>query len=66
MKRIVKQKRLDENLMEMSLGSVVEVLSRDYKANVVRSTIYKLNQRGYSFVATEKGLIDSVQVTRLR
>ncbi len=66
MKKIQRPTGLKENLREMSIGDTCEIAKCDYKPNVVRSILYTLNTEGYHFTSTEKGLLDSIKVTRLR
>lgn len=66
MKRITKPKGLEENLMNMKIDESAIILSKDYKQSVVKSTVYRLNKKGYHFKPTEKKLIDCIRVTRLK
>lgn len=66
MKKIQRPKGLKENLKAMKVGDTCEIYKCDYKSSVVRSILYILNTEGYKFTSTEKGLLDSVKVTRLK
>lgn len=66
MKKIQRPKGLKENLRAMPIGESCEIATGDYKPNVVRSILYVLNTEGYHFTSTEKGLIASIRVTRIK
>lgn len=66
MKKIQRSKGLKENLKAMKVGDTCEIPTRDYKCSVVRTILYLLNTEGYHFTSTERGLLDSIKVTRLK
>lgn len=68
MKKIVRPKNLGlkDSLKAMEIGSTRQISTSEYKANVLRTTVYNLNKDAYKFCITEKGLIDSMVVTRLK
>lgn len=55
-----------ETLKIMWPGQTILLKTADCKASSVRSAIRVLKTRGYSFTATEKGLINEIKVTRNR
>lgn len=66
MKTIKKRPTLKDVLRTLPINEPHEIKSRDYRAAVVRRTVSTLRKEGYQFKATEEGLIDSIEVTRLR
>ena len=66
MKKIQRPKGLKENLKAMRVGDTCEIRTSDYKSSVVRTILYVLNMEGYHFTSTERGLLDSIKVTRLK
>lgn len=66
MKTITKSQTLREILRGLPLGEPHEVRNKDYKSVSVRKAITALRKEGFSFVATEAGLIDSIKITRLK
>ena len=53
-------------LLAITIGSSVIIKTRDIKANRIRAGISRLNNEGYLFESSEKGLVDEVKVTRLK
>ncbi|MDH6354681.1 lysylphosphatidylglycerol synthetase-like protein (DUF2156 family) [Dysgonomonas sp. PH5-45] len=64
--KIVSKPALTATLKALPLGKPKLIKNKQFKANVVRNTISRLNKKGYSFEATEDGLVDAVQVTRIK
>lgn len=65
-KKAILKKTIDvrATLLSIPESESVVIKTRDIKTNVVRACISRLNSEGYSFESTEKGLIDSIKVTR--
>lgn len=64
MKKIKRPKGLKENLISMKVRDTCEISASDYKSNVVRTMLSILNTKGYKYTSTEKGMVNSVKVTR--
>lgn len=52
----------------MPIGEPAEISYRKtgYKAEIVRQAISRMKKEGYLFECTEKGLADTIRVTRLQ
>ena len=61
-------KRIDvsSSLISISVGTSKKVLARDIKPGVVRMSIRRLTNLGFSFKVTEAGVDDGVIVTRVK
>lgn len=68
MVKIKKKQTLRGQLREMPIGVSAEISYRKtgYKAEIVRQAICRMKKEGYLFECTEKGLTDSIRVTRLQ
>ena len=68
MVKIKKKQTLRGQLREMPVGVPAEISYRKtgYKAEIVRQAICRMKKEGYLFECTEKGLTDSIRVTRLQ
>jgi len=55
-----------ETLKSLKIGDPVFIPSKKIKPGVVRATAKQLKNKGYDFNVTEAGLIDEVQVVRLK
>jgi hypothetical protein len=53
-------------LLKIEPGKSVSIKTKVIKASSIRSIVRKLNNAGYSFVSTERGLIDEVIVSRFK
>lgn len=66
MKEFKKTKPLLQVLREMQVGEEVVVDNRQAKTATVRKAVTALRKLGYEFKATEKGLINKIQVTKIK
>ena len=68
MVKIKKKQTLRGQLREMPIGEPADISYRKtaYKAEIVRQAICRMKKEGYLFECTEKGLTDSIRVTRLQ
>ena len=67
MKEIRKKFKLVDFLRDLKIGEECKIYNRAYKPSVVRSTVNKLNAASEGlYEMTEKGLIDSCTVIRLK
>ncbi len=64
MERTVKKVDVQSTLLSIPVGEELIIKTRIIKASSIRSAIRYLNQKGYMFASTEKGLIDEVKVFR--
>lgn len=62
---ITKPKTLSEQLANLPIGKEEEIKTALYRSTTVRRMVSILRQRGYKFVCTEKGCVNSIKVTRL-
>ena len=53
-------------LLGIPVGESRLIKTSDIKPGVIRTTVGVLNKEGYSFIASEKGLINEVLVTRIK
>ena len=67
MVKIKKRQTLTGQLREMAVGETAEISERKtgFKPARVRETICRLKSEGYLFECTEKGLVNTIRVTRL-
>lgn len=63
--KIKRNLSLAERLRTLPSGTTVEISARDYKISTVRNAIFRLKKKGYTFEATETGVIDGIRVTRI-
>lgn len=61
-----KTKSLAETLRELEIGGQVVVDNRQSKIPYVRKLVSYLNKRGFTFTASEKGLVNKILVTRIK
>lgn len=61
-----KTKSLAEVLRELEIGGQVVVDNRQSKIPYVRKLVSYLNKRGFTFTASEKGLVNKILVTRIK
>ena len=68
MVKIKKRQTLRGQLREMAVGDSAEISERKsgYKTARVREAVSYLKGEGLLFECTEKGLVDSIRVTRLQ
>lgn len=57
---------ISESLLLLPLNQPVRIKSTEAKTGVVRATIKRLNEKGHQFEATERGLVDEIEVKRLK
>jgi hypothetical protein len=63
---VAKKTDVKSTLLLINVGETVRIKTRLIKPSSVRSGVSLLNMRGYSFEATERGLVDEMEVTRLK
>lgn len=63
---IKRGKSLRQQLTDIKISDSVLIGNKEFKDATVRRTIWVLNNSGYSFVATSRGVIDGICVTRLK
>ena len=68
MVKFKKKQTLRGQLRAMPIGEPAEISYRKtgYKAEIVRQAISRMKKEGYLFECTEKGLADTIRVTRLQ
>lgn len=64
--KIISKPSLADTLRALIIGKPSTIKSNQFKTNSVRNTISRLKKKGYDFDATEEGLVDEIQVTRLK
>ena len=63
---IKRYKSLRQQLMDMKISDSVIIDNKEFKDATVRRIIWMLNNSGYSFTASSRGIVDGINVTRLR
>ncbi|MDR0823555.1 MAG: hypothetical protein LBN74_00550 [Prevotella sp.] len=58
--------KVQKMLLSIPAGSEEKIKVKYVKACSIRSAIRQLNQKGYFFEATERGLVDEVKVKRIK
>lgn len=53
-------------ILNIPSGKTVYIADKDIKKSVIKSTITRLNRKGYSFSASEAGVIGGMNVTRYK
>lgn len=53
-------------LLKIGVGKSAVIKTKTIKASSIRSAVRVLNQQGYDFESTEKGLINEVKVSRIK
>lgn len=61
-----KPKTLKDQLLSLRIGETVEVKSRTFKVTTIRVAVTRLRKKGYDFIVTEQGCIDSCKITRTK
>lgn len=55
-----------ETLKSLKIDKPYKFPTSIFKSSTIRATVLRLKKRGYNFEVTEAGLINEVQVTRLK
>ena len=63
---IKKPKSLGIQLLEMKTGNSLYIPFREYTEMHVRKIVRSLNSKGFSFKASTSGVIDGINVERLK
>lgn len=63
---IIKRISPKYTLLSINIGETVNIKNSVLKCTGVRNAASRLNKKGYSFKVSDKGLSDSVNVTRLK
>ena len=68
MKKITinKPKKLKDKILEMQTNETLFIPYRQYTDMHVRHTVRKINKDGHAFKATSAGVIDGINVIRLK
>jgi len=53
-------------LLKIGVGQSTVIKTKTIKASSIRSAVRVLNNEGYDYESTEKGLVDTVKVTRYK
>lgn len=64
--KMKKKVSVKDTLLGIPVGETVEIKLLYAKPCSVRTMVYHLSKKGYSFSASERGLTDSIAVTRLK
>lgn len=64
--KMKKRPQVIDTLLQIQKGQTYDVKVTDCKASSIRSAVRNLNNKGYSYTATEKGLTDRIRVTRIK
>ncbi|MCD8044877.1 MAG: hypothetical protein LUE98_15570 [Tannerellaceae bacterium] len=63
--KTIKKVDVQSTLLSIPVGGEVTIKNKQVKSSSIRSAIRVLNQRGYRFESSEKGLIDEVRIRRI-
>lgn len=64
--QLAKKISATETLKQMPIGKSLLIKTKDIKKSALETAKRRLNQRGFSFIVSEAGLIDEVSVTRVK
>ncbi len=62
--KIIKKINYTDTIKAMPVGSSLVFKTSDVRVNSIHRITYDLNKQGYSYSATQKGLINEIKVTR--
>ncbi|MCD7929955.1 MAG: hypothetical protein LUH15_00490 [Tannerellaceae bacterium] len=63
--KTIKKVDVQSTLLSIPVGGEVTIKNKQVKSSSIRSAIRVLNQRGYRFESSEKGLIYEVRIRRI-
>jgi hypothetical protein len=66
LQNVAKKTHVQGTLLLIKPGETKRIKTRLIKATSIRSAVNILNSKGYSFMASERGLVDEMDVTRLK